>query len=351
MRTLIITSMRNEAAFILEWLAYYKLIGVTDFLIYSNDCDDGTDAMLDHLQDMGIVTHQPNPRSGKKAIQWKALNRARNHPLTKKSDWIFVTDVDEFLCIHAGDGTLQDLRAAAPEADAFALSWRMFGHNNQHAYTDDLMMSQFTQCAPEAMLWPWRAVQYKTLWRNIPENLDKLGVHRPHFKDGTQNVRWSDGNGRPLRRALGTIVPSVEPRYDLAQINHYALSSVENFLLKADRGKPNHSSDPTDYAYWIERDFNQIEDSRILKFETAVRAQVQEWCTDDRLKAFHETGVEWRQNRIATLMQDLDWFYMYSGLVQAGPTQVLPMEIQQKLFSDLIRLKNPNVSKTTTLRP
>ncbi len=76
MRILCTTVMRNEAPFILEWLAYHRLIGVSDFLIYSNDCDDGTDVMLDHLQSMGLVTHLNNPRSGKKTVQWKALSRA-----------------------------------------------------------------------------------------------------------------------------------------------------------------------------------------------------------------------------------------------------------------------------------
>ena len=33
--------MRNEAPFILEWIAYHRAIGFDDFLIYSNDCSDG----------------------------------------------------------------------------------------------------------------------------------------------------------------------------------------------------------------------------------------------------------------------------------------------------------------------
>ena len=40
-RTLIVTCMKNEGPFILEWLAYHRMIGVDDFLIYTNDCDDG----------------------------------------------------------------------------------------------------------------------------------------------------------------------------------------------------------------------------------------------------------------------------------------------------------------------
>ncbi len=339
MRTLIVTSMRNEAAFILEWIAYHKLIGVTDFLIYSNDCTDGTDEMLDRLTQMGLAQHQPNPRSGKKTVQWKALGRARNHPLVKEADWIFVTDVDEFLCIHTGGGRLQDLFSARPEADAFALPWRMFGHNDVQAYADELVMAQFTKCAPEAMLWPWRAVQFKTLWRNDNKHLDKLGVHLPHLKEGAPPLRWVDGNGEILQQLAGTVLPHTGPRYDLAQINHYALSSVENFLVKADRGKPNRTSEPTDLGYWIERDFNLVEDHRILRFEDDVRAQVAEWLNDDQLCRLHNAGTAWRKARIAALMAQLDWFYMYSRIRQTGPTRDLPMQQQVQLFQQLMRIK------------
>ncbi|MGB8813172.1 MAG: glycosyltransferase family 2 protein, partial [Paracoccaceae bacterium] len=41
-RTAIVTTMKNEGPFILEWIAYHRMIGVDDFLIYTNDCSDGT---------------------------------------------------------------------------------------------------------------------------------------------------------------------------------------------------------------------------------------------------------------------------------------------------------------------
>ena len=46
---LIITSMKNEASFILEWVAYHRVIGFTDFLVYTNNCEDGTVEMLERL--------------------------------------------------------------------------------------------------------------------------------------------------------------------------------------------------------------------------------------------------------------------------------------------------------------
>jgi hypothetical protein len=60
-RRVIVTTMKNEGPFILEWLAYHRAIGFDDFLIYTNDCTDGTDAMLRLLQEKGLVQHRENP--------------------------------------------------------------------------------------------------------------------------------------------------------------------------------------------------------------------------------------------------------------------------------------------------
>ena len=60
MRFLAILTVRNEGAFLLEWLAHHRAVGFTDFLVFSNDCQDGTDAMLDRLADLGELTHIRN---------------------------------------------------------------------------------------------------------------------------------------------------------------------------------------------------------------------------------------------------------------------------------------------------
>ena len=43
----IVGCMKNEAPYIVEWVAYHRAIGVDNFLIYTNGCEDGTSQMLD----------------------------------------------------------------------------------------------------------------------------------------------------------------------------------------------------------------------------------------------------------------------------------------------------------------
>ena len=49
MRITAILCVKNEGAFVLDWLAHHRAAGITDFLVCSNDCSDGTDALLDRL--------------------------------------------------------------------------------------------------------------------------------------------------------------------------------------------------------------------------------------------------------------------------------------------------------------
>ena len=78
MRILAVTTLRNEAPFIVEWVAHMRAIGVTDLLVYTNDCDDGTDALLAVLAKHGALHHivQQVPKGTKvsPSLECKAVN-------------------------------------------------------------------------------------------------------------------------------------------------------------------------------------------------------------------------------------------------------------------------------------
>ena len=113
MRALAVLTVRNEGAFLLEWLAHHRAVGFTDFLILSNACDDPTAEMLAHLDAQGLVHHLPNDGPHEGGVQWAGLKRADGHRVVREVDWILTLDIDEFVNIHLGQGTLADLIAAA----------------------------------------------------------------------------------------------------------------------------------------------------------------------------------------------------------------------------------------------
>ena len=56
MRITAVTCVKNEGPFLLEWIAFHRVLGVTDFLFYSNDCTDATDRLLDALAQAAVGT-------------------------------------------------------------------------------------------------------------------------------------------------------------------------------------------------------------------------------------------------------------------------------------------------------
>jgi len=118
---LIVTTMKNEGAFMLEWIAWNRAIGFTDFLIFTNDCEDGTDAIAMRLQEMGLATHVPNPLEDRQSPQRVALHKAWFHEKRKSAAWVMQSDVDEFLVIRTGRGHLDDLMERVGKADAVSV--------------------------------------------------------------------------------------------------------------------------------------------------------------------------------------------------------------------------------------
>lgn len=318
--------MRDEGPFILDWLACHRAMGFTDFLVYSNDCADGTDAILNRLADMGVLTHLPNQRKGRRTVQWQALKSALDHPLVGAAGWVMVADVDEYLAIHAGAGRLDDLFAARPDGGAFCVPWRMFGNAGVIRFQPTPITAQFPRCAPAEMRWPWRAVQFKTLFRNGPD-LRAMGVHRPRMAGGKM-AGWVDGNGDPMAPVRGPIAPCNGPRYGLAQLNHYALGAAENFLIKAARGRPNRTDDPIGIEYWIERNFCAVTCDRIRIWDDAIAAQTREWLADPTLSRLIGASIDWRRARINEIAATPEGFRLLARTIMAGPTRVLPMSDQ-----------------------
>jgi len=342
MRALAILTVKNEAAFLLEWLAHHRCAGFTDFLVFSNDCSDGTDSILDRLDANGLVSHVRNdgPHSG--GPQWSALKRAEKHPLYAAADWALVLDIDEFVNIHTGARRLADLFSALPPtATAVQLTWRMFGNAGVVRYHDRPLRDQFTKCAPVTLAWPWRAQMFKTLYRPGAGQA-KPGVHRPRGQSPEQAgpglpfaQQWFDGSGRAIPPATRLFSDYSRDNYQLVQLNHYALGAMESYLVKCDRGRANRDASTFDMGYWVERNLNQVEDRSIQALDIA--AELAAMHADPELARLHLAGVLWRQDRVQTLLQDEAWRSLFGRLMMSAPSRALGPEAAALLFPSRLR--------------
>jgi hypothetical protein len=341
MRVTAVLTVRNEGAFLLEWLAHHHAAGITDFLVFSNDCTDGTDDMLDRLQDLGWLVHLSNPGPHPQGPQWAALKQADKHPLVQGADWLLPLDIDEFVNIHVGNRTIPALVAALPDATAITLTWRLFGNPGIVDYVDQPVTETFTKAAPAVLHWPWRAALFKTLVRN-DGSYGKLGVHRPRspVTDRMASQRWFDGAGRTLPAAYHTkrIFSEIgRDNYALVQLNHYALGAMQSYLVKADRGRAVHAGEALGMGYWVERNFVQEEDRTILALTSdALR---EELLSDPMLGPLHDKAVAWRHARFRELMQDDAWRTLFGQLLMTPPTRALDRAEAESIWKPFIGLK------------
>lgn len=308
-RTAIVTTMKNEGPFILEWLAYHRAIGVDDFLIYTNDCTDGTDTLLELLQTKGLVQHRANPFKivGLKP-QHAALQAAESEPLIKNAGWILCMDVDEFINVKIGDGTLGALYAAAGAANMISLTWRLFGNADVADYEDRFLIEQFSLCAEELCRKPHQAWGFKTLFRNIGI-YKKLGVHRPKGlkPDLWDQIHWLNGSGYRMPKQMlrnGWRSTTTTFGYDWVSLNHYAVRSAESFLVKRDRGRVNHVDRDQGLNYWFRMNHNAVEDRSLQARLPLLRAEYDRLTADPEIAAAHAACVAAHRAKIAELRAD-----------------------------------------------
>ncbi|WP_249218878.1 glycosyltransferase family 2 protein [Falsirhodobacter algicola] len=310
-RTAVVTTMKNEGPFILEWIAYHRAIGVEDFLVYTNDCTDGTDGLLQLLMRKGIVEWRENPyrESGMKP-QHAALDAANSEDVIRNADWAICMDVDEYIAVHTGDGTLNALFDAVPDANMIALTWRLFGNADIHAYRDGFITQQFTQAAREMSPLPHQAWGFKTLFKNVGL-FKKLGVHRPKGlrPQAVRRIQWVNGSGRPMpegewRSAWRSNTDTYG--YDLVSLNHYAVRSADSFLVKRDRGRVNHVDRDQGMAYWFRMNHNVVEDRRMERALPRLRAEYDRLMADPEIAAAHAACVAAHRAKIAELKAEPD---------------------------------------------
>ncbi|MEJ6394153.1 glycosyltransferase family 2 protein [Gymnodinialimonas sp. 2305UL16-5] len=322
----ILTMMKDEGPRLLEWLAYHRLIGFDRVWVYSNNCRDGSDHMLDRLDAMGLCRHTRNDVPAGKKPQPHALTLGQKNDALLDTDWLIVMDADEFLHVHAGDGTVKALLAACPDGtEGVAVNWRMMGACGIEDWSEAPLLGQFTHGAPDGFRRGWGV---KTLFRPFPDL--KLGIHRPNVKGARRDParraallqqRWVNGSGIPMPpgfMAEGWRGSAATTGYALAEIAHFAVQSAEAYLLRGDRGNVNLKPNKYDATYFAIFDRNELARPGLSDWVEPVAAQVADWLRDPDLAQHHAASVRWHRMRRDTLRQAPEWAAHMAALKKAA---------------------------------
>jgi hypothetical protein len=249
--------IKNEGPYLLEWLAYHRLMGIDHFLLFDNESTDGTSEMLERLAKGGIVEHVAWPTGQSSSPQLPAyaegLRRMRG-----RAKWIAYIDVDEFL--HPlTDPDVKTVLRDYEDVGGLMVPWRIFGSSGENRKRDDLVLRRFTHRASDDF--PLNR-SVKTIARS--HCVTSVGVHTPTLTEGclTDEFRMTGGTfGHPDMHPI--------PEAKRLVINHYFGKSREEWEAKRLRGRATDPGMRPDSDFFS-HDRNEIADLRILRFSDAV---------------------------------------------------------------------------------
>ncbi len=308
-RYISVTPMKNEGPFVLEWVAHCRAIGIDQIVVMTNDCTDGTDALLKRLDERGILTHVDNNARRQSNPQKRAYRKFLKMEIARPQDWVVVIDADEHINVKTGDSTLRALTDAVPDAKMISMTWRLFGNAGVVRYEDRFLSDQFRRAAPQQKSRPPQAWGFKTMFRR--ELWDTLGVHRPKRPtvESMEECHWYNGSGQlmPDRYFTGSWRSARDSiGYDLVQINHYALKSCESYLVKKLRGRAHHTGESLGMEYWDMMNHNAEEDGSIDAILDRKREQYYELLADPETARLHHMSCDLHRQKIAQLREQPD---------------------------------------------
>lgn len=363
-----VSMMKDEGPFVIEWIAHHLAVGFTDLVVYTNDCTDGTDDMLIRLEELGLAHHRRNVIPEGLRPQPSALNHAQVEPVVCKSDWVMVFDADEFLSIRYGDGTLDDLIAAAKAQDAngIVVTWRIFGSGGVVDWSRAPVTEQYLLAAPMEWNKGWGV---KTLF-TFDADYWKLGIHRPKMKNRhidtpfPDSVKWLNGSGREMEdyfkfRGWRSINRTVG--YDWVQLNHYAVKSVDSYAIRKMRGNVNNKKDKYNSDYWALQDRNEVRDDTMLRYSARRDAVMQALLEDPVLNRLHHAAIDRAEARLAELKGTEAYRQLVADLAQASaipitqitakPPQPRDKEKIAALMSDVEKRRNAKAKAERKAEP
>lgn len=247
---------KNEGPYLLEWIAYYSIIGFDSFLIYDNESQDDSASKIRSASRYFNIKYNFWPDTPDVSPQISAYEHAIKNT---DSHWIAFIDTDEFIYIEDNKDISDFLSKFSDEIGAVCINWKLFGSSGHEKMTDDFVIRRFTKCEEHL------SSHVKSIVRR--DAVEKMTVHAPVLKEGMRYA-YSDGTIAELQRFSEAEVHEPQP----AHINHYVLKSREEYerkIIRGQGGTPTNSPDKRKKftpGFWNAHDRNEATDTSMLSY-------------------------------------------------------------------------------------
>lgn len=255
MKIAIAAIVKNEAPYLLEWIAYHRVVGVSHFLIANNDSTDETPVLLQRLQSLGLVTTIDFPTTGETKPQLPAYQKLTSL-CSESIDLIAFIDADEYLTVmDEGSATLNPVvnrLFTDSSISAVAMNWACFGSAGHLFREEGMVIERFHRQSAEKFT---ANLNYKTIVRR--ESI--INFRNPHHVNISGGA-YLNSAGESL--LFDTNKPGISKAlvWDNLRVNHYVTKSLEEFVIgksrngsAATKGRLKHKQ------YFLNHDRNEVE--------------------------------------------------------------------------------------------
>jgi len=250
---------KNEAPYIIEWIAACKIAGAKRIYIADNNSSDGSSELLSALDQAQIITHIPFPGERNKAPQLPAYQEIMAKHGTEV-EWMAFIDADEFFNFGSSGKNLpqilEELLNQDANVGAIGVNWAIYGSSHKNDYEDAPVISRFTHRArQDAEI----NCHYKSIVRT---RAFKSTGSTPHTFSLWPEFHYLMADGRPLAHhpSHGPGL-STEAIWSPVRLDHYVIKSREEFNKKK---KPNGSAATVGRIkgddYYQQHDHNEVLD-------------------------------------------------------------------------------------------
>lgn len=227
MKIALISIFKNEQPYILEWLAYHRSIGFTDFIIGDNCSNDGTSELLDALHEARLINRvfqSDKKYCSEQGPQLDFYDQVIAN-FGNQYDVMGFIDADEFIYSETGAknivGSIEEL-FENPDISALGLNWRVFGVGDDNP--DRLVTARITNCSRS----DHPVNRYMKSFAR-PENIESMKCHFPILTKGryvdTLKNELSFENGTPCEAFEKVVSGGLK-------VAHYIVKSEREFYNK-----------------------------------------------------------------------------------------------------------------------
>lgn len=214
----VVAIMKNEGAYLKEWLDFHILVGVEKFYLYDNGSTDDTKKVLEPYIRRGIVNYQYFPGKNQQNPAYiDAINS-----FSGETRWMAMIDLDEFIVPVEKDTITDFLHTLPTNFGALILTWVMYGSAGHEKKPEGLVIENYKYHGDRTRQSGCKSIVNPRL---------VVRQRNPHINDVAGFI--VDENGKKLGKIDQAYNP---PPCKKIRCNHYITKSYEEFKQRCNKG-------------------------------------------------------------------------------------------------------------------